>query len=645
MSKKQLIPATLRNNVWIRYIGEDKRIGKCFCCGKEQISTANFDCGHVISEFNAGETKLKNLRPICRSCNSSMRTQNMEEFMKRYGLKKCKNWNGIKDEDDEDDDEEEDDEDSKNDETLEKITETIQLKSFFDQYMSNERLILNPSYQRNFCWSYKRQLLFIDSIMKNYVVPNFVICNTEDKKKYECLDGQNRLHTILNFIESKKDSKKRYLYYRQIMPNNETIYCFYNLTDDIKETMKKIKIREFNENEKDIFNNFQLSIIRIIKILNYETKSEIFNRLQNGETMDISIKIKNIEHPINSIIKKNKLLENIEFINKIETKNNSHIIFVRMIKTIDDILSNEKIELEQTNYKLLLNLDKINLKSSDDKIIKELIKFIDILELLNDEKIIESFMYVLLAVNVKINLEDILDDMINDGIITMYNNISLYKNEKGKLIGNDKLNKVYNEIIKKYTKEKTIKIEKIPELKDSEIESCFIKENKIIKLKYMTIFKKIFEEINNTERIKKTLKSNYVEGFKKYPINKIICIDETSLNPFMFIKYSRCDLGKRCVIKTNENYIFRKFTLLCAINNFKCIGYKLYNDNGMTKEKFVDFLKENIFEKYKNNLIILDNAGSHNNEYVKNAIIENRNHFLFTLPYTPKINCIEGYFN
>ena len=35
---------------------------------------------------------------------------------------------------------------------------------------------------------------------------------------------------------------------------------------------------------------------------------------------------------------------------------------------------------------------------------------------------------------------------------------------------------------------------------------------------------------------------------------------------------------------------------------------------GMTKESLVDFLKENIFGKYKDNLIILDNAGSHRNE-------------------------------
>jgi len=66
----------------------------------------------------------------------------------------------------------------------------------------------------------------------------------------------------------------------------------------------------------------------------------------------------------------------------------------------------------------------------------------------------------------------------------------------------------------------------------------------------------------------------------------------------------------------------------------------------MTKERFVDFLQENVFNKYKNNLIILDNSGSHNNQFVKEAIINSGNKYLFTIPYTQKTNSpIENYFN
>jgi hypothetical protein len=84
--KKKIIPLALRRNVWNKHIGEE--IGKtlCLCCKLSNISQMNFSCGHIISETNGGEINLENLKPICVSCNSSMGTQNMDEFIKIYKL-------------------------------------------------------------------------------------------------------------------------------------------------------------------------------------------------------------------------------------------------------------------------------------------------------------------------------------------------------------------------------------------------------------------------------------------------------------------------------------------------------------------------------------------------------------------------------
>ena len=131
----------------------------------------------------------------------------------------------------------------------------------------------------------------------------------------------------------------------------------------------------------------------------------------------------------------------------------------------------------------------------------------------------------------------------------------------------------------------------------------------------------------------------------EYKLNKIISLDETSIKPAMLKEYSRCKLGKRCVVKTDNSYIFRKFTLLVAIKNSKCVGWKLYEKGGMTKERLVEFLEEFVFDKYKNHLIVLDNAGSHRNNYVKDAITESENNYLFSVPYTPKTNVVEMFFN
>ena len=142
----------------------------------------------------------------------------------------------------------------------------------------------------------------------------------------------------------------------------------------------------------------------------------------------------------------------------------------------------------------------------------------------------------------------------------------------------------------------------------------------------------------------KELKSFY-STINKYSIDKIISLDETSIKPTIIPEYSRCNLGERCVFKTDDNYVFKPYTLLVAINNRKTIGYMLYDKGGSTKERIVDFIDNHITEKYRNHLIVLDNARSHNNQLVKDKIIESGNNYLFGVPYTPKTNSIEMFFS
>jgi len=84
--KRKTIPLALRRSVWNKYIGEE--IGKtlCMCCKISDISQMTFSCGHIVSVYNGGDINLENLKPICVSCNSSMGTQNMDEFIQNYGL-------------------------------------------------------------------------------------------------------------------------------------------------------------------------------------------------------------------------------------------------------------------------------------------------------------------------------------------------------------------------------------------------------------------------------------------------------------------------------------------------------------------------------------------------------------------------------
>ena len=83
--KRETIPKTVRNALWINYY-DDRRVGMCQCCKREQISIGNFQAGHIVAHANGGKTTLDNLIPICTLCNLSMGTHNLNDFIKKYNL-------------------------------------------------------------------------------------------------------------------------------------------------------------------------------------------------------------------------------------------------------------------------------------------------------------------------------------------------------------------------------------------------------------------------------------------------------------------------------------------------------------------------------------------------------------------------------
>jgi hypothetical protein len=83
--KKQTIPKSVKTHVWDLYIGKHINEHRCLCCKKAYIQITNFDTGHVLSEKDGGTHEISNLRPICAVCNHSMGSENMIEFVKRYG--------------------------------------------------------------------------------------------------------------------------------------------------------------------------------------------------------------------------------------------------------------------------------------------------------------------------------------------------------------------------------------------------------------------------------------------------------------------------------------------------------------------------------------------------------------------------------
>jgi len=119
--------------------------------------------------------------------------------------------------------------------------------------------------------------------------------------------------------------------------------------------------------------------------------------------------------------------------------------------------------------------------------------------------------------------------------------------------------------------------------------SRIIKENyislKLTKIRHEPI-KRFGKDININEKIKE-----FYNEIKKYNIDDIICIDETSINSLQLRHHCYNEVGKRCVIKTNSQEVFKKYTGVFAISINGVEGYELYNKGGIDGDRLLAFLE------------------------------------------------------
>ena len=66
--------------------------------------------------------------------------------------------------------------------------------------------------------------------------------------------------------------------------------------------------------------------------------------------------------------------------------------------------------------------------------------------------------------------------------------------------------------------------------------------------------------------------------------------------------------------------MFKKYTGIFAISVNGVEGWELYEKGGINTERLVEFLQKFITEKYRNKLIILDNASAHKNDTIRDLV-------------------------
>lgn len=85
---------------------------------------------------------------------------------------------------------------------------TLPLKYLYDYYLNGE-LDLNPFYQRGLVWSYEQKIEYIKAIFERQIeitptiIVNYALEENKHLKRYEVLDGKQRISTLFELIENK----------------------------------------------------------------------------------------------------------------------------------------------------------------------------------------------------------------------------------------------------------------------------------------------------------------------------------------------------------------------------------------------------------------------------------------------------------
>ena len=68
-------------------------------------------------------------------------------------------------------------------------------------WFSDGKLFVNRRYQRKLVWTLEEKQRLIESILKQYPIPAILLADRSEGG-YEIIDGLQRLHTVVSFIES-----------------------------------------------------------------------------------------------------------------------------------------------------------------------------------------------------------------------------------------------------------------------------------------------------------------------------------------------------------------------------------------------------------------------------------------------------------
>ena len=218
------------------------------------------------------------------------------------------------------------------------------------EWKNSQKLVYKTYFQRQFVWKEKDKKDLIDTIMQGLPIPAIFICDagtdyTTLSKKYNVLDGRQRLESIFEFLENQYTYKKRY--FKDFTEDEKKVILNYNITliqmyvdpDDterIKEIFKRLNKNAYNLNKMEKQSTqlveYDYMIIAkivsgIVKFENIESYLEEIHELfsddedKDEDSVEITEYSEMEEEAIPDEVKEICTWDNIEHINALLTNN------------------------------------------------------------------------------------------------------------------------------------------------------------------------------------------------------------------------------------------------------------------------------------------------------------------------------------
>lgn len=152
-------------------------------------------------------------------------------------------------------------------------------------------ILLNPSYQREFCWTQKQCNDFIETVMFSGIVPPCIIYKYQEHERipteYECVDGHHRLSVIEAFFHGKpivQQGKKDMMVSLPYKSEDGIIHLFYSENDNTQKWQAENgkAVGYFTEEERQQFRDFGIDIKTIMAYQNEDQRRELFVSLSKG---------------------------------------------------------------------------------------------------------------------------------------------------------------------------------------------------------------------------------------------------------------------------------------------------------------------------------------------------------------------------